>query len=102
MRFLVAVAVVAVVAVAGMMVGSGASHGQAPPRFKVDPAWPQALPAGEILGQVAGIAVDQADDSVWIVHRPRSLVEDEQGRAVNFRIRRTQKATGGRDAADFA
>lgn len=79
MRFLVAVAVVAVVAVAGMMVGSGASHGQAPPRFKVDPAWPQALPAGEILGQVAGIAVDQADDSVWIVHRPRSLVEDEQG-----------------------
>jgi hypothetical protein len=36
------------------------------------------LPENWTLGQVAGIAVDN-QDNVWIVHRPRSLTEDEKG-----------------------
>lgn len=45
--------------------------------FEVDAHWPR-LPAGWILGQVAGIAVD-ANDHVWIVQRPGSLEQSERG-----------------------
>ena len=48
------------------------------PQFAVDPFWPKPLPDKWILGQVAGIAVD-SQDNVWIVHRPRTLVDDEKG-----------------------
>ena len=46
--------------------------------FEVDPFWPKPLPNNWILGQVAGVAVD-AQDHVWIAHRPGSLNEDERG-----------------------
>ena len=52
--------------------------GAAPPRYRVDPAWPAPLPNGWILGQVSGIATD-ADDHVWLLQRPGSLTEDERG-----------------------
>lgn len=59
---------------------SGTSAGgQAAARYEVDPNWPN-LPDGEIIGQVAGIAVD-GQDHVWIIHRPGSLTEDELGAA---------------------
>ena len=48
------------------------------PKFAVDPFWPKPLPENWILGQVAGIAVD-GQDNVWIMHRPRTLVDDEKG-----------------------
>jgi DNA-binding beta-propeller fold protein YncE len=48
------------------------------PRYVVDPFWPKDLPENWTLGQVAGIAVDN-QDNVWIVHRPRTLVDDEKG-----------------------
>jgi hypothetical protein len=48
------------------------------PQFIVDPFWPKPLPNNWILGQVSGVDVD-ADDHVWIVHRPRSLSERELG-----------------------
>jgi DNA-binding beta-propeller fold protein YncE len=48
------------------------------PRYVVDPFWPKDLPDNLLLGQVAGIAVDN-QDNVWIVHRPKSLVDDEKG-----------------------
>src|SRR5258708_25259841 len=48
------------------------------PKFAVDPYWPKPLPENWILGQVAGIAVDK-NDHIWIVHRPKSLVDDEKG-----------------------
>ncbi|ALM87302.1 hypothetical protein ASB57_27030 [Bordetella sp. N] len=51
-------------------------------RFKVDAAWPQALPDQEILGQVAGVATS-TDDHVWVLQRPGSLTEDERGAALN-------------------
>lgn len=50
----------------------------AAPRFRVDPFWPQPLPNNWILGQVAGLAVD-ANDHVWIVHRPRTLDARQRG-----------------------
>ena len=48
------------------------------PRYTVDPFWPKDLPENWTLGQVSGIAVDN-QDNVWIVHRPRTLVDDEKG-----------------------
>jgi len=46
------------------------------PRFEVDPYWPKPLPNHWILGMTIGVAVD-ANDDVWIVHRPPSLDEKE-------------------------
>ena len=46
------------------------------PAYEVDPAWPKALPNQWILGAVAGVAVD-AQDHVWIVHRPSTLQPNE-------------------------
>ena len=48
------------------------------PRYAVDAAWPKPLPNNWILGQVAGIAVAK-DDTIWLIHRPRTLTEDERG-----------------------
>src|ERR1051325_773358 len=51
------------------------------PSFRVDPAWPKPLPEENgvqlVLGQVAGIAVDDRTGHVWIVHRPSTLLADE-------------------------
>jgi hypothetical protein len=57
---------------------TSAADAAAPPRYRVDAAWPAPLPNGWILGQVSGIATD-ADDHVWILQRPGSLTEDERG-----------------------
>jgi len=43
------------------------------PQFRVDPAWPKPLPNRWLMGQAAGVAVD-AQDHVWVIQRPRSLV----------------------------
>jgi hypothetical protein len=66
-------------AVAGLSL-VGVAHADGP-TFKVDAAWPKPLPNNWILGQVAGVAVD-AKDHIWIVHRPRSLTDDEKGAAL--------------------
>ena len=51
------------------------------PQFRVDPAWPGPLPEENgvqlVVGQVAGIAVDERNNHVWIVHRPGTLLADE-------------------------
>ncbi len=52
------------------------------PRHQVEPFWPKPLPGNWILGQVAGIAIGP-DDTVWIVHRPSTLVDDEKGATKN-------------------
>jgi len=49
--------------------------------FEVDPFWPKPLPHHWLMGQAAGVAVD-AQDHVWVVHRPRSLTEAERGAAL--------------------
>jgi hypothetical protein len=50
--------------------------GEQAPKFEVDPFWPKPLPNGWVLGQTIGLAVD-AQDNVWIVHRPGSLEAKE-------------------------
>ena len=49
-----------------------AASGVMAPRFEVDPSWPKPLPNGYYLGQTIGVSVD-AQDHVWIVHRPDVL-----------------------------
>jgi hypothetical protein len=51
--------------------GGGSGEVMAP-KFEVDPLWPKPLPNHWILGQTIGVGVD-ANDDVWIVHRPPSL-----------------------------
>ncbi len=48
------------------------------PTFAVDAAWPKPLPNNWILGQVGGITVD-SQGHIWVIHRPRSLTDDEKG-----------------------
>ncbi len=51
------------------------------PAFRVDPNWPRPLPEDKgvqlLVGQVSGIAVDERNGHVWIVHRPATLLADE-------------------------
>jgi DNA-binding beta-propeller fold protein YncE len=42
------------------------------PQFEVDLMWPKPLPNHWILGMTIGVSVD-AQDHVWVVHRPGSL-----------------------------
>ncbi len=46
------------------------------PRFEVDPLWPRPLPNRWYIGMTIGVGVD-AQDHVWIVHRPDSLSPNE-------------------------
>jgi DNA-binding beta-propeller fold protein YncE len=46
------------------------------PRFEVDLTWPKPLPNHWILGAAIGVSVD-AQDHVWIIHRPGSLEPGE-------------------------
>ena len=54
---------------------------QTPPQFKVDPNWPKPLAEEKgvqlVLGQVSGIAVNEKNGHVWVVHRPGTLLADE-------------------------
>ena len=60
----------------------GAPVGSGGPRYAVDATWPKPLPNNWILGQVAGIAVS-TDDTIWMIHRPLSLTDDEKGSTLN-------------------
>lgn len=55
--------------------------GASAPVFAVDPAWPKPLPEENgvqlVAGQVSGIAVDERNGHVWIIHRPSTLLPDE-------------------------
>ena len=52
------------------------------PSFQVDPLWPKPLPNHWIIGSTIGVSVD-AQDHVWIIHRPDTLVPNETGAANN-------------------
>jgi DNA-binding beta-propeller fold protein YncE len=49
------------------------------PIFQVDPSWPK-VPSKWKLGEPASIAVD-AQDHVWVLHRPRTLPVNEAAKA---------------------
>ena len=46
------------------------------PRFEVDLTWPKPLPNHWILGSAIGVSAD-AQDHIWIIHRPGSLEPGE-------------------------
>ena len=49
--------------------------GRSLPTFEVDRAWPKVPPQWK-LGDPSSIAID-AQDNVWVLHRPRTLVKPE-------------------------
>jgi hypothetical protein len=49
------------------------------PMFEVDPAWPQ-LPPHLKLGDASSFAID-AQDNVWLLHRPRTLKPEDAAKA---------------------
>ena len=55
-----------------------APAGEDVPQFRIDPFWARELPDNWMLGQVSGIDVD-ADDHVWVLHRPRTLDARQRG-----------------------
>ena len=61
---------------------SAAAAAQEVPRFQAEPFWPKPLPEYWILGPVSGSAVGP-DDTIWLVHRPATLVDDEKGATLN-------------------
>lgn len=52
--------------------------GGAVPQYKVDATWPKPLKENWIMGQVAGLHVDNRDH-VWVLHRYRGMLADEKG-----------------------
>jgi DNA-binding beta-propeller fold protein YncE len=48
------------------------------PVFEVDPSWPKVPPQWK-LGDASSIAID-AQDNVWLLHRPRTLKPEEAGK----------------------
>src|SRR5580765_328623 len=49
------------------------------PMFEVDSSWPK-VPAKWKLGDASSIAID-ANDNVWVLHRPRTLKPDQAAMA---------------------
>ena len=72
-----AIVVAVTLAFSGSVTAQRPADGVAP-QFQVDPWWPKPLPNNWIIGQASGVAVDR-HDHVWVIHRPRSLTEDERG-----------------------
>jgi len=54
------------------------SRAQEPPKYRVDPFWPQELPNNWITGQIGGLAVDR-EDHIWVLQRPSTNTVDETG-----------------------
>jgi hypothetical protein len=75
-------AISACFAAAMLVAAPASSRGGDVPTFAVDPSWPKPLPNNWILGQVGGITLD-AQGHIWVIHRPRSLTDDEKGAALN-------------------
>jgi hypothetical protein len=70
-----AVIAAGVVLLALLVVSRSATQSAAPPMapvFEVDPFWPRPLPNHWVLGSTIGVSVD-AQDHVWILHRPQSV-----------------------------
>ena len=72
---------------------------QAPPvpTYQVDPHWPKTLPNNWGIGQAAGVAVDRRDH-VWVVHRPRTMTEDERGGILANAMHYLEISVGHREA----
>ena len=71
---------IALLSIAGALTATTAfAQTRALPVFEVDPAWPK-VPAKWKLGDASSIAID-AQDNVWVLHRPRTLKPAEAAMA---------------------
>ena len=52
------------------------------PMFEVDPLWPKPLPNHWVLGSTIGVSVD-AQDHIWIIHRPNSVEDNFKAATFN-------------------
>jgi DNA-binding beta-propeller fold protein YncE len=68
---------------------SGPSVPPRVPQFAVDPFWPQPLPNNWIMGQVAGLSIDPANNHVWIIHRPWTVQAVNMGATPRTTVRDT-------------
>jgi DNA-binding beta-propeller fold protein YncE len=70
----------------GLVVGVGqialAADSAPVPNFQVDSSWPGRMPNKWAIGQVSGLAVT-ANDHILVIHRPRSLKDDQKMAAAN-------------------
>ncbi|PYS02706.1 MAG: hypothetical protein DMG12_13500, partial [Acidobacteria bacterium] len=55
------------------------TQGRSLPTFEVDRAWPKVPPQWK-LGDASSIAID-AQDNVWVLHRPRTLKPEQAAMA---------------------
>src|SRR5436190_3261890 len=65
----------------GMLVGGAASaqQGRSLPRFEVEQGWPKIPPQFKV-GDASSFAVN-AEDQVFLIHRPRTLKGDDLAKA---------------------
>jgi hypothetical protein len=82
----VVMALVIVASVEGLHFLSPTASAQTPaaragglPMFQVDPSWPK-VPAKWKLGDASSIGID-AQDRIWVLHRPRTLPADQAAMA---------------------
>ena len=61
------------------LAGTASAQSRSVPTFEVDAAWPK-VPAKWKLGDASSIAID-AQDNVWVLHRPRTLKANEAAMA---------------------
>jgi hypothetical protein len=75
--------VAAVLLLAAPALAAETEGGSAGPAFHVDTSWPKLpLPRNWALGELAGVFVDK-NDHVWIIQRPRTLNNFENGAAAS-------------------
>jgi DNA-binding beta-propeller fold protein YncE len=67
-------------ALAALVLGAVAAEAQTRslPMYEVDKAWPK-VPPRYIVGDPSSFAID-AEDHVWLLHRPRTLLKPEQAK----------------------
>ena len=72
------VAAAAGLAAPDLSVEAAQAGGRALPTFEVDSAWPKVPPKWKV-GDPSSFAID-AQDNVWLLHRPRTLVKPEEAK----------------------
>jgi DNA-binding beta-propeller fold protein YncE len=75
MKVTVVMPLIGLLAWTGTLAVQAQGSGRNLPTFEVDRAWPQVPPKWK-LGDASSFAVD-AQDRVWLLHRPRTLVKPE-------------------------
>src|SRR5262245_66395173 len=78
-RYIFPIGIAAVVIAVSMPLAAQGPSKTAAPMFRPEPSWP-AIPNNWLLGEVSSVAVD-AQDHVWILHRPATVPEAQRQNA---------------------